>query len=114
MRSEVMTPAEVSTEPVLLACLTPLRFSVTVKVPVESDKPAPWNRTPKYFQGNQYVKSIPPPQPLGVTSPERVVVMVWVANGGTDMNRVELPVGLLPVQVAYVPNAPMSNSLGLK
>ena len=114
MRSDVRTPAEVLTEPVLLVCLTPLRFSVTVKVPVESDNPAPWNLTPKYFHGNQYVKSIPPPQPLGVESPERVVVIVWVGNGGIDMNLVDVPVGLLPVHVAYVPNAPISNSFGLK
>ena len=40
--------------------------------------------------------------------------MVWVGNGGTDMNLVDVPVGLLPVHVAYVANAPMSNSFGLK
>jgi len=28
------------------------------------------------------------------------VVMVWVGNGGIDMNLVDVPVGLLPVHVA--------------
>src|SRR5262245_66506523 len=102
MRSEVRTPAEVLTEPVRLACLTPLRFSVTVKVPVESDKPAPWNRTPRYFQGNQYVKSIPPPQPLGVTSPERVLVMVWVGSGGMVMYVIDVEVWMWIVDEATV------------
>ena len=40
--------------------------------------------------------------------------MVWVGNGGIDMNLVDVPVGLLPVHVAYVANAPISNSFGLK
>ena len=30
------------------------------------------------------------------------------------MNLVDVPVGLLPVHVAYVANAPISNSFGLK
>ena len=40
--------------------------------------------------------------------------MVSVGPPGIDINLVDVPVGLLPVHVAYVPNAPMSNSLGLK
>jgi hypothetical protein len=51
------------------------------------------------------VKSIPPPQPLMVVSPETVVLK-------PSLTRV--PVGLLPVPVTYVANAPISNSLGLK
>jgi hypothetical protein len=39
--SEVMMPADPLIEPVLLAVLTPFTVSVTVKVPVESDTPAP-------------------------------------------------------------------------
>ena len=49
--SDVIMPAAVLTEPVLLAVLTPWKLSVTVKVPVESDTPAPWNLIPAYFQG---------------------------------------------------------------
>jgi hypothetical protein len=46
-----MTPADVLTEPCLLTCLTPFKLSVTVKSPLESENPAPWNLTPKYFHG---------------------------------------------------------------
>ena len=51
--SAFMIPADELTEPLLLAVLTPLTVSVTVKVPLESDTPAPWNLTPAYFQGKK-------------------------------------------------------------
>jgi hypothetical protein len=51
--------------------------------------PVPWNLTPAYFQGNQ-VESMPPPQ---------ACLPVFVPD---------------PRPVTKVPNAPVSNSLGLK
>src|SRR6266446_7119072 len=48
---------------------------------------------------------MPPPQPLKVVSPDTVVVK-------PSLTRV--PVGFPPVPVQYVPNAPISNSFGLK
>ena len=56
--------------------------------------PVPWNRTPAYFQGNQYVKSIPPPHPWTEAFP--------------------FPAELTDGKSTQVANAPISNSLGQK
>jgi len=56
--------------------------------------PVPWNRTPAYFQGNQYVKSIPPPHPWTEAFP--------------------FPAELTDGKSTQVAKAPISNSLGRK
>src|SRR6516162_4279924 len=67
-------------------------FTVVVKLFDWILIPVPWNRTPAYFQGNQYVKSIPPPHP-------------WTEP---------FPPPLVLGKSTQVANAPISNSLGLK
>ena len=105
MKSPLITPASPLPEPDRLR--KPL-LPVTVTVWEERDKPAPWNLKPAYFQGSQYVKSMPPPHPsvlpleesVKVVPPSNVVALVCV------------PPPFVPV--TYVAKAPISNSFPLK
>src|ERR1700730_9175145 len=59
-----MTPAATLPPPPLtLTGANPGTTTVSVREPPPPLmlSPAPWNLTPAYFQGNQYVKSMPPP-----------------------------------------------------